>query len=553
MQQDGLNSKLISKGVFILGRVHNTKEFQTVFTEDCLLFVAQLHRTFEKERKRLMSVRSQKLNEIQGGKLPCFNPATRYIRTLRWQVDEVPECLKVRKVDVVCLDVANKKVLDVCIASSADGIQVDFDDGFSPTWKNVILSQVNLFYAVRESLVSNAKETPLLIIRPRSLHLPEFHMIVDGENVCGAFFDFGVFWYHNAKILSDNARGPFFYLPKIEGYEEAKLWDDIFVFSQDKFGIPIGTTKAIVLIENLLAAFEMDEILYSLRHHIVGLNTGKFDYIASFIRVFSKDERFVLPERSALGANQEFLYTYNRLLVSTCHRRKAYATGGMAPNLPKKDESKWKLQEKSVFESKLVEAKLGFDGALVASVDFAQSCRKAFDEVIGSEVSNQIRNSVLKEHPHSEEFEKKFASSLLAIPTGDISEKGLFQAVQVSLFYIEAWMRGKGTIVLDGVVEDLATAEICRSLVWQWVRYIKPNSDESFHIGSPPNIPKQIKHILETLIDEKITKASDEKKTKRWKEASRLFFLILNSEQFLDFMPNLLSRFIAKAELHSKL
>jgi malate synthase len=362
--------------------------------------------------------------------------------------------------------------------SGANVYMADAEDSESPTWKNIINGQINLYDAVRDTITYFDEEKgaryclndnpAVLMFRPRGWHLLEKHVLVNGEPISASFFDFGLYFYHNVKDLLDNGTGPYFYLPKLESHEEAKLWDDVFTFAEEHLDVPYGSTKATVLIETLPAAFEMDEILYALRNHVVGLNCGRWDYIFSFIKKLSEYPNFVLPNRGELTMDKEFLRFYAFLLVRTCHRRGAHAMGGMAAQIPIKNDPKANNEAMlKVGADKAREVEFGHDGTWVAHPALVKLAREIFD--LGIPGPNQL--GVGREDEWLEHLLWSPDRYLLAVPNGDITEMGLRTNVSVGVRYLEAWLRGVGCLPINNLMEDAATAEICRAQVWQWLTH----------------------------------------------------------------------------------
>eukprot|EP00026_Physarum_polycephalum_P001970 Phypoly_transcript_01974.p1 GENE.Phypoly_transcript_01974~~Phypoly_transcript_01974.p1 ORF type:complete len:541 (+),score=86.69 Phypoly_transcript_01974:1392-3014(+) len=537
-------SKLAEDGIIVTG--HIPKEYLEVVPSKAILFVAQLARRFEHTRRYLLQKREEKEGHIRKGNFPAFREDTRHIREKEWQVDPVPPILQDRKVDVVCLNAADVKTVWECMNSDAKGIQVDFDDGYSPTWINGLRAQDNLKKAAKNELLYNGKapkNIALLLPRPRSLNLLEAHMTVDGSPVAGAFFDFGIFWFHNAKILHQSGRGPFFYLPKLESSEEAKMWDEIFEFSEKHMNIPVGTTKAIVLIENILASFEMDEILYALRRHSLGLNAGRWDYIFSFIKKFSHNVDFILHERAKLGLDQPFLANYYKLLVHTCHKRGAHATGGMAPQVPldPADSNLMKKLYQQVKDGKSAEAKMGCDGALVAHPYMVPACKEVFDAALGTDTANGI-NKLEPVNVYAEDLLK------ISKPNGvEVSLKGVKAATRVVLLYICNWLKGTGAVVLDNIVEDIATCEISRSLLWQWIHY-SIATDEGQAIT-----PTLIENFIKEIITEEIKQKGELADGTQLRTSGLLALSVVSAPKFIDFLPTLLYPLIVTHNIHAKL
>ena len=441
---------------------------ERVLTPEALEFVARLHEEFEGRRRELLEARERRQAAIRGGELPDFLPGTRGVREGSWRVAESPADLTKRVVEIT--GPVDRKMMINALNSGADVFMADFEDALSPTWSNVIAGQGNCMDAVRREIEFEnpdgkryelKDEIATLVVRPRGWHLEEKHVEVGGERVSASLFDFGLYFFHNAKALLERGSGPYFYLPKLESHLEARLWNDVFVFAQEALGIPRGTIRATVLIETLLAAFEMDEILYELREHAAGLNAGRWDYIFSAIKKLRDRADFVLPDRGDVTMGVPFMKAYAELLVKTCHRRGAHAMGGMAAFIPSKDPETNERAFRKVREDKERESRAGFDGTWIAHPGLEPVAREAFEEV-------------LKGRPHQKDVLREdvtaSAADLLSIPAtpGRITEAGVRQNVAVALEYIASWLDGQGAAAIANLMEDAATAEISRSQLWQW-------------------------------------------------------------------------------------
>jgi malate synthase len=449
-----------------------TPSSSRVLTPEALAFVAELHRSFESRRQELMRRRLERQQVLLAGELPDFLPETESIRTSDWEVAPIPQAIADRRVEIT--GPTDRKMVINALNSGARVFMADFEDAQSPTWENMIEGQANLTDAIDRTIEFEGPdqrryqlgtETASLFLRPRGWHLDEKHVTVDGSPCSGSLFDFGLYVFHNARRLLDRGSPPCFYLPKLESHLEARLWNDVFEFTQDALAIPLGTFKATVLIETILAAFEMDEILYELRDHSAGLNAGRWDYIFSLIKKFSHRPEFVLGDRSGVTMTVPFMRAYTELLVKTCHRRQAFAMGGMAAFIPsRRDPDVNETALARVREDKEREAKDGFDGTWVAHPDLVPVATEVFDRVLGSR-PNQIarrRDEVVVQ-----------PSDLLHVGGGEavVTEQGLRTNIKVGILYVESWLRGVGAAALFNLMEDAATAEISRSQVWQWVRH----------------------------------------------------------------------------------
>jgi malate synthase len=412
---------------------------------------------------------------IDGGALPDFPPETADIRAKEWTVAPIPADLQDRRVEIT--GPVERKMVINALNSGANVFMADFEDSNSPTWQNDIEGQINLRDAIRGTIGFMSPEgkkyalnekTAVLLVRPRGWHLVERRCLVAGKPMSGSLFDFGLYFFHNAKALMAKGTGPYFYLPKMEHYLEARLWNDIFVFAQDYCGVPQGTIRATVLIETILGAFQMEEILWELRNHSAGLNCGRWDYIFSYIKKFGTRADFLMPDRVLVTMDRHFLSSYVQLLIKTCHRRNIHAMGGMAAQIPiKNDVAANEAALEKVRQDKLREVKAGHDGTWVAHPGLVPIAKSIFDEYM--KTPNQI--AVKREDVNVT------AKDLLEVPTGEISEAGLRLNINVGLQYLESWLRGNGCVPIYNLMEDAATAEISRAQVWQWVRHEAKTSD----------------------------------------------------------------------------
>ena len=452
--------------VEVLGPVRG--EHAAVLTPDALGFVARLARAFEPRRRELLEARRRRQEEIFAGRMPDFLPATRDVREREWTVAPIPADLRDRRVEIT--GPVDRKMIINALNSGARVYMADFEDAHSPTWANTLDGQVNLRDAVRRTIGFTSPEgkrygladrTATLVVRPRGWHLVEKHVRVDGAPVSASLFDFALYFFHNAAALLERGTGPYFYLPKMESHLEARLWNDVFVAAQDALGIPRGSIRATVLVETILAAFETDEILWELREHSAGLNCGRWDYIFSFIKKFRNRPDFVLPDRAAVTMERPFLRAYVDLVIRSCHRRGIHAMGGMAAQVPiKNDPAANAAALEKVRQDKLREVRAGHDGTWVAHPGLVSVALEAFDA--GMPQPNQIG----REPPAAGR-----AADLLVVPDGAVTERGLRTNVDVGIQYLEAWLRGSGCVPIYNLMEDAATAEISRTQVWQWVRH----------------------------------------------------------------------------------
>jgi malate synthase len=471
-----LNSKALydlPKGTQFLAATD--PEWAVVLTTPAIEFVNELSRRFGPRVLELLERRERRQAELDGGALPDFLPETRAIRAADWKIAGIPADLLDRRVEIT--GPTDRKMVINALNSGAKVFMADCEDSLCPSWPNVIQGQVNLYDAVRRQIRFTGPEgkvyqlrdrTATLLVRPRGWHLQEKHWLLDGELVPGAFVDFGLYLFHNAAELKTRGTGPYFYLPKLESHLEARLWNDVFRYSEDRLGIAHGTIKATVLIETILAAFEMDEILWELKDYIVGLNCGRWDYIFSFIKKFSHRPDFVLPDRSQVTMTVHFLRSYSQLVIKTCHRRGAFAMGGMAAQIPIKGDPVANEQAiAKVRADKEREAGDGHDGTWVAHPGLVPIAMEVFDRLMPTPNNLQrLREDV-----------QVGAADLLAVPAGEITEAGLRSNVDVSVRYMAAWLGGNGCVPIHNLMEDAATAEISRAQLWQWVHHGSALSD----------------------------------------------------------------------------
>jgi len=487
-----------------------------VLTPEAIRFLVKLSTKFESRRRELLVARRTRQWAIDDGSLPDFRPDTAEIRESFWKVAELPADLLDRRVEIT--GPTNRKMIINALNSGASVFMADFEDSNSPTWHNVIDGQRNLQDAVRGTITWESPEgkryelcekPAVLVVRPRGWHLVEKHFQVGGEPISASLFDFGLYFFHNARTLTRNGTGPYFYLPKLENHLEARLWNDVFVAAQDLLGVPRGTIRATVLIETILAAFEMNEILWELRDHIAGLNCGRWDYIFSFIKKFRNHPQYLLPDRSSVGMTRHFLASYVDLLIATCHRRRAHAIGGMAAQIPiKNDPEANEAALTKVRNDKLREVWAGHDGTWVAHPGLVPLAKQVFDTYMA--FPNQLERVV--------PFEAT-AGDLLCVPTGDITREGLAINVDVGLQYLAAWLGGNGCVPIYNLMEDAATAEICRAQVWQWIRH--GAVDEA-----------KVRETVQTTVDGLQRRIPE----RELRLAERLYVEMLDTSDFMDFL-----------------
>ena len=514
-------------GVEVRGRAPGQEK---ILSAAALDFLAHLERSFGPERKRLLAARSERQHRLDSGEKPDFPAETRVIRDGDWTVAPLPKDLLDRRVEIT--GPVDRKMVINALNCGASVYMADFEDASTPTWANLIEGQTNLIDAVRRTIAFDDPQsgrhyelqpkTATLLVRPRGWHLPEAHVLVDGVPMSGSLFDFGLYFFHNAAELVKRGTGPYFYLPKMESRHEATLWNDVFVESQKRLGIPQGTIKATVLIETILAAFEMDEILYELRQHSAGLNCGRWDYIYSYIKKFAEDGSRLLPDRAQVTMTAHFLRSYSLALIKTCHRRNVHAMGGMAAQIPIRDNPQAnEAAMERVRADKLREAGDGHDGTWVAHPGLVPIAKEIFDKAMPE--ANQIARK--------RQDVSVSAADLLAVPEGTISEAGLRQNVNVGIGYLEAWLRGTGCVPLYNLMEDAATAEISRAQVWQWIRHKAKLQD-----GRTVDLTL-VRKVLDEELEKLRTTSGDEAWRKgRYQDAARLFRSLIEAERFPEWL-----------------
>lgn len=499
-----------------------------VLSKDVLAFVALLERRFGATRRKLLEARDERQARLDRGELPGFLPETEDIRRGEWQVPPAPADLTDRRVEIT--GPVDRKMVINALNSGANVFMADFEDSLTPSWANLIDGQINLSDAIAGTITHSeggksyklADQTATLVVRPRGWHLDEAHVLVDGQPMSGSLFDFGLYFFRNARALLDKGSGPYFYLPKMESHLEAKLWADVFACAEETLGIPHGSIRATLLIETILAAFEMEEILYQLRHYASGLNCGRWDYIFSFIKKFRNRSDFVLPDRNAVTMTAPFLRAYSLQLIRICHKRGAYAMGGMAAFIPiKSDADANEAAIERVRADKLREATDGHDGTWVAHPGLVAVAREIFDAHMPQ--ANQLTR--LREDV------TVTAADLIAVPEGTVTEEGLRNNVRVGIQYIEAWLGGLGCVPLYNLMEDAATAEICRSQVWQWQKHNATLED-----GRSVD-----EALVREMIDEEMAKlrqviGNDRYADGRFNDAIELFLKVATPPEFVDFL-----------------
>ncbi|MFF3904537.1 malate synthase A [Streptomyces sp. NPDC001848] len=510
---------------------------EEVLTDAALAFVAELHRRFTPRRDELLARRAERRAEIARTSTLDFLPETAAIRADEsWRVAPTPDALNDRRVEIT--GPTDRKMTINALNSGARVWLADFEDASAPTWENVVLGQLNLIDAYSRNIdftdpatgksyaLRPNEELATVVMRPRGWHLNERHLQVDGEQVPGAFVDFGLYFFHNAQRLLDLGKGPYFYLPKTESHLEARLWNDVFVFAQDHVGIPQGTIRATVLIETITAAYEMEEILYELRDHASGLNAGRWDYLFSIVKNFRDGgPKFVLPDRNAVTMTAPFMRAYTELLVRTCHKRGAHAIGGMAAFIPsRKDPEVNKVAFEKVRADKDREANDGFDGSWVAHPDLVPIAMESFDKVLGDRPNQKDR---LREDVDVKAADLIAIDSLDARPT----YAGLVNAVQVGIRYIEAWLRGLGAVAIFNLMEDAATAEISRSQIWQWINagVVLDNGERVTADLAREVAAEELRNIRAQLGEEAFAAGN-------WQQAHDLLLKVALDEDYADFL-----------------
>jgi malate synthase len=500
--------------------------FETILTEPALTLVAKLHRAFEPRRQQLLAARVQRAQQLDAGARPDFPAETAHIRAGDWKIAPVPKALECRRVEIT--GPVDAKMVINAFNSGADSYMTDFEDSNSPLWTNQIQGQINLGQAIRRTLTldSNGKHYKLnpriatLQVRPRGWHLDEKHVLIDGKRVSGGIFDFALFMFHNAKEQLARGAGPYFYLPKVESYQEARLWNDIFVATQNELGLPQGTIKATVLIETITAAFEMDEILYELREHSAGLNAGRWDYIFSCIKKFKSDRSFCLADRPKVTMTAPFMRAYSLLLLKTCHRRGAPAIGGMSALIPiKNDPEKNAIAMAGIIADKKRDATDGYDGGWVAHPGLVEASMKEFVAVLGDRP-----NQFDKQRP---DVNVSAADLLKFEPETPITEAGLRMNINVGIHYLGAWLAGNGCVPIHNLMEDAATAEISRSQVWQWIRSPKGVLDDGRKVTAD---------LVRALVPEELAKIKTGGFEGKFDRAAQIFEQMSTQESFAEFL-----------------
>jgi len=525
----------VPRGVVIRGAIND--DFASVLTLPALQFLAALHRRFNERRLGLLRMREQRQTELDAGVLPTFLEHTQWIREGEWKAAWIPHDLKDRRTEIT--GPVDRKMVINALNSGAKVYMADFEDSSCPTWVSMMEGQVNLRDAVRRTIsfkneqgkeykLKPAGQLSTLMVRPRGWHLDEAHIVIDGHSSSGSLTDFGLFFFHNAHQLIKNGSGPYFYLPKTEGHLECRLWNDVFVFAQEQLAIPRGTIRATVLLETFPAAFEMDEMIFELREHSAGMNCGRWDYIFSAIKKLAAHKQFVLPDRPEVTMTTPFMANYVKLLIQTCHKRGVHAMGGMSAFIPVKgDAAANKAAMDKVKADKLREVKAGHDGTWVAHPDLVKLATDIFNEFMPTAHQIDIKREHVNVAPKD------------LLPTGvkgNITEAGLRGNIEVGLLYLEAWLRGIGCVPIHNLMEDAATAEICRSQIWQWIKH---GASLQLTKGGSVTISKPlVQQLLREEVDKLSKKTKDPKALRALTKAVEIYEKLMLSDYYIDFMTS---------------
>lgn len=516
-------------GIEIVGSIK--KGYEEILTPEALNFVEKLEKQFGQRRLELLASRQKRQEEINKGKLPDFLPETKHIREGDWTIAPLPEDLQDRRVEIT--GPTDRKMIINALNAGAKVFMADCEDSTSPTWESIIEGQRNLRDAVNRTISFEnpdgkkyelKEETAVLMVRPRGWHLEEKHVLLDGKPISGGLFDFALYFFHNAKTLLEQGSGPYFYLPKMESHLEARLWNDVFVNAQNELGIPQGSIKATVLIETILASFEMNEILYELKEHSAGLNCGRWDYIFSYLKKLRSQENVILPDRSQVTMTVPFMRSYSLLTIQTCHRRKAPAMGGMAAQIPIKNDPQANDEAfAKVRVDKEREARDGHDGTWVAHPGLVPVALEAFNKEMPQ--PNQINSD------KQMDIEVK-AEDLLAVPDGTVTESGVRMNINVGIQYLASWLNGRGAAPIDNLMEDAATAEISRAQLWQWIRHPKGILDDGRKVTV--DMYQQLKDEELVKIKQEVGEAAFE--NGRFEQAVQLFDELILQDEFVEFL-----------------
>jgi malate synthase len=516
-------------GIEVVGA--SKAQYEEILTPEALNFIEELERNFGERRIELLQYRRKRQEEMNQGKLPDFLPETKHIRNGDWTIAPLPQDLQNRRVEIT--GPTDRKMVINALNSGAKVFMADFEDATSPTWDNIVEGQINLRDAVNRTISyqnPNGKqyvlkdETAVLFVRARGLHLEEKHVLLDGKPISGSFFDFGMYFFHNVENLLARRTGPYFYLPKLESHLEARLWNDVFVFAQEKLGIATGTIKATVLIETIMAAFEMNEILFELKEHSAGLNCGRWDYIFSYLKKLQNHKDIILPDRSQVTMTVPFMRSYSLLTIQTCHRRKAPAMGGMAAQIPIRNNPEANEEAfAKVRADKEREARDGHDGTWVAHPGLVPVALEVFNREMP--VANQI-------HTTKQQKVTIVANDLLEAPSGTITEEGVRVNINVGIQYIASWLSGRGAAPIHNLMEDAATAEISRAQLWQWIR----NPKGILADGRKVTIEMYQQYKAEELEKIKLEIGETAFENGRFDEAVELFDGLILNDEFEEFL-----------------
>ncbi|WP_411896166.1 malate synthase A [Winogradskyella sp. A2] len=506
------------------------KYYPNILTEEALLFIKQLHRKFNSQRLQLLEKRKGQQALFDQGQYPSFPKETKDIREGNWTVSEIPQDLLDRRVEIT--GPVDRKMVINALNSGAKTFMADFEDSNAPSWSNNLEGQQNLLDANKKEieLIDETRgkhyklndKTAVLLVRPRGLHLNERHLLVDGEEVSGSLFDFGLYVFHNTKILLDRDSAPYFYIPKLEHYLEARWWNSVFEFAQEFLNVPKGTFKATLLVETITASFQLNELIYELKDHIVGLNCGRWDYIFSYIKKFRNHKNFIVPNRDQVTMTTPFMAAYSNLVIQVCHKRGIHAMGGMAAQIPIKNNPKANEEAlEKVRVDKEREAKNGHDGTWVAHPALVEVAIKEFDKYMPTP------NQIFRKRENLSITE----SDLLEIPKGTITEAGIRKNINVGILYMEAWLRGYGAVALYHLMEDAATAEISRTQLWQWLK-----NEVLLDDGRQFN-NSLFEQFFDDEVEKIVTEVSEEKiENTKFCEAVELFKRLVTQDEFEEFL-----------------
>ena len=525
-----METKEINSSYLLKLTEKTTEHYPEILTDEAMAFLSVLHENFNEKRLALLEERKKQQVLFNQGALPTFPTETKNIRESNWQAAKTPDDLLDRRVEIT--GPVDRKMVINALNSGAKTFMADFEDSTSPTWSNLMTGQQNLKDAVNKTItledtIKNKKyrlndTTAVLIVRPRGLHLPEKHLLIDDQQASGSLIDFGLYAFHNYKQLIEDGTAPYFYIPKLEHYLEARWWNEVFEFTQEYLGVKKGTFKATVLIETITASFQLDEIIFELKDHIVGLNCGRWDYIFSYIKKLRKNKAFIVPNRDQVTMTAPFMSAYSQLVIQRCHKRNIHAIGGMAAQIPiKNNEEANKIAFDKVIADKEREAKNGHDGTWVAHPDLVSLAMTVFDKYMPTK--NQIH--VKREDVHVTE------SDLLETPKGTITEEGVRKNISISVLYIASWLNGQGAAALHNLMEDAATAEISRSQLWQWLQ-------NEVILDNQKVLNEKYYHRLAMEEFEKIRKlvGDENHENQKYRLAEQLLDILVVNDNFIEFL-----------------